>query len=765
MQKANRISCKVLFGIIVGLLLIAVLGITILNIFTEARTDGFNTLHLRTEQIKKDIELQMNSDHENIITLARIAAYRYSRGESYDSLFQSFQPIGLIERIGILCPDGAFLSAQGTVDLSDKLSFSEEALRGAYISGRVSGLTVSRDIIRCSAPIIVDNKTVGILYGVTDLSALEARYEERVAALDAQLYVFESESGKLIIDTYHGTLENISTLSTRKYNKEYSYREMRNDISAGIPGFSAFISEVNQRPLYVHYAPVAIEGWTIMLGRTQASVFASAFHMTKRLLFSAGFIVLILSSYLLFVYLSEKNRSRVVSQASLIRKQLLDLSQQQSSIRDSLKAIVRLSRARSAFFVDTDGEDYNYIIPSLEKQLLQGSDRTYCISALLSYASEWHGNHTAAVNVLKITCSKSLCENYPELYEFLKQHHINCIVYATVANRNNHISLLGVINPRQSSAAQKMLSDISVCFSIAIFNKKHLSRTEMAATTDALTGLMNRMVYNRDLERFDATMPQKFSCIYVDVNELHLFNNRFGHSAGDSMLIYIANAVKEIFYGQSIYRMGGDEFLIFAENMEEETVHRHIQKLTDTAHEMQYHISVGVSYRLQNRNTSEMVAEAEKRMYDAKAKYYQLKEADHAVDTPASATTFTQTGLIELDSMLSVACRRYQGIFLVSLESDKVRRIIASDSFPPEEPEETFCNLFKDYVYQHVMPDYHRAMLNFTHYDALKDQLSERPSVKVTYQKNSGASVVLSVYQVPQSNSKDSETLWVFETK
>ena len=765
MQKSTRISGKLLYSIFTVLLLLAVLITMIWTVFSNVEEDGFKTLHLRTEQIKEDIELQMNSDHENLVTMARFAASLYSRGESYDHLFESFEPIGLIESIGILQPDGVLLSAIGSVDLSSEISFSEEVQKGAYISGRIDDLTAPREIIRSAAPIIVDDQIVGILYGVTNLKSLEARYEDRVAALEAQLYVLESESGQLIIDTYHGTLENISNLDTRTYNKGYSYKEMRKDISAGIPGFSAFISEVTNRTLYVHYAPLEIEGWTIMLGRTEADVFASARHTAGLLLLSTGLIIFIMAAYLLFVFLGEKSRSDLVSRASQIRKQLLDLNHQQYSIKDSLKSLVRYSRARSAFFVDMDGEDYNYIIPNLEKRLLQDSDRVHFISELLNYASEWHGNHTSAVNILKIKRTKSLLKHYPKFYDFLKQQHMDCVVYAVIANRDNHISLLGIINPKQENAAQKILSDISVCFSIAVFNKKHLNRTEMAATTDALTGLLNRVVYNRDLERFDAAMPQQFSCIFLDVNELHLFNNRFGHSAGDSMLIYIANTIKEIFYGQNIYRMGGDEFLIFAENMDEETLQENIRKLTRAVEEMNYHISAGVSYRLQNRNTAEMVAEAEKRMYEAKAKYYQLKETDHRLDLQALPVSFSHTGLTEYDALLSVVSQRYQGIFLVSLDTDTARAIVTPEYLPQDDTEQSFSKLFIKYVHELIISDYHRALLNFTHYDALKTQLAEYGSVKTTYQKISGGSVVLGIYQVPQQDQNTTETLWVFENK
>ena len=165
------------------------------------------------------------------------------------------------------------------------------------------------------------------------------------------------------------------------------------------------------------------------------------------------------------------------------------------------------------------------------------------------------------------------------------------------------------------------MGDVVVCFSIAIYNKKHLNKTELAATTDSLTGALNRVAYKKDILVFDEEKPEDFSCIYIDVNELHIRNNKYGHAAGDEMLIYIANSLKEVFYGQYIYRMGGDEFLVFAKKIPQETIKQSIEAFTQQIKTKDYNVAIGISHRKQNTNCEEMVREAEIRMYEAKAQY------------------------------------------------------------------------------------------------------------------------------------------------
>lgn len=74
-----------------------------------------------------------------------------------------------------------------------------------------------------------------------------------------------------------------------------------------------------------------------------------------------------------------------------------------------------------------------------------------------------------------------------------------------------------------------------------------LNKTELAATTDSLTEALNRVSYKKDILKIDEEKPKEFSCIYIDVNKLHIRNNKYCHAAGDEMLIYIANTLKEVF--------------------------------------------------------------------------------------------------------------------------------------------------------------------------------------------------------------------------
>ena len=87
--------------------------------------------------------------------------------------------------------------------------------------------------------------------------------------------------------------------------------------------------------------------------------------------------------------------------------------------------------------------------------------------------------------------------------------------------------------------------------------------------------------------------------------------------------------------------------------------------------------------RLASRKDIElMLNEAEKRMYEAKARYYQDK-SNQAIQTFESTShiSHVMTGNVDIDATLSIMSKRYYGVYAVSLEDDSVRAILNPDIF------------------------------------------------------------------------------------
>ena len=758
-ERKKQRQNNIFYTIIAAILICAVFLAMVTSFYFVAEDEAYEMLHIETKQIKDDLTLQMKSDKENLVTMANFAAKLYARGESYSLMFDSFKPIGLFSRIGILNPDGTFITKDETIDLSGRLSFEEEASKGEHITGRTQSYSrPGEEVVRSVVPIKVNGETVGIIYGIIKIETINEKYNAMAKELDAQLFVYDKETGKFIIDTIDKNPGELSQLKTREYNDGYSYEAL----STTDKGYSSFKSIRTGENLYIHYSTLEDFDWGIMLARYETQVFAKTHRISRNLLAAFTIMILIIVIYLQLVLKSERDRTKLQAESSAIRRLLLEVAEQYSNVTEAMKKIKEFSNARSAFYSDTDGEDFCYIKPSLREKLLVGEDRKYFQTELFRYAANIHSKSKSAISFMQIVPNRHLAKTNRELYQFLLNQNINDISFAIVSDKNNHVGILGTINPKRSSFTRKLLEDVAVCFSIAMYNKKHLNKTEIAATTDSLTGALNRVAYKKDILVFDEEKPQDFSCIYIDVNELHLRNNKYGHAAGDEMLIYIANTLKEVFYGHSIYRMGGDEFLVFAKDTTQEKIKENIEIFIEQLEPMGYNVAIGMSYRSQNNNCEEMVREAEIRMYEAKAQYYQNKESISVSEDKDKKYVYIKTGIKEIDTVISIIKENYNGIYKVSLDSDSAHRILMPAYLGYNEDEENFSKLLAKYIDEVVHPDSHRAVMSFLNYDALRRQLLEGKVPVITYKKTHGETVTLSVYNLTDDEGDVKDTLWVF---
>jgi diguanylate cyclase (GGDEF)-like protein len=88
------------------------------------------------------------------------------------------------------------------------------------------------------------------------------------------------------------------------------------------------------------------------------------------------------------------------------------------------------------------------------------------------------------------------------------------------------------------------------------------------ATHDPLTGLANRAaILGRLTAALEAGRGTRVGLCYLDLDGFKAINDRFGHEAGDELLVAVARRIGETArgYGALAGRLGGDEFVVVAE--------------------------------------------------------------------------------------------------------------------------------------------------------------------------------------------------------
>ncbi len=103
-------------------------------------------------------------------------------------------------------------------------------------------------------------------------------------------------------------------------------------------------------------------------------------------------------------------------------------------------------------------------------------------------------------------------------------------------------------------------------FAITVLIFDGWEREKENARTDVLTTVSNRLAFNEfgqvEIKR-SRRYGHPFSLIYIDVDNFKTINDRFGHRAGDKLLIQLAETLRTNFRDTDLVaRLGGDEFSV-----------------------------------------------------------------------------------------------------------------------------------------------------------------------------------------------------------
>ena len=97
-------------------------------------------------------------------------------------------------------------------------------------------------------------------------------------------------------------------------------------------------------------------------------------------------------------------------------------------------------------------------------------------------------------------------------------------------------------------------------------NYKAREQITSLAYTDALTGVKNRRALDEYISKIVKNdLKNKPSIILIDIDHFKSINDKYGHYVGDTCLKTLTNELVSNFSNDSIYRFGGDEFIIMSE--------------------------------------------------------------------------------------------------------------------------------------------------------------------------------------------------------
>lgn len=170
-----------------------------------------------------------------------------------------------------------------------------------------------------------------------------------------------------------------------------------------------------------------------------------------------------------------------------------------------------------------------------------------------------------------------------------------------------------------------------------------VEKLESVSFTDPLTGLANRRALEAHLDRCDARLESAgvACCIaMIDIDHFKLFNDRFGHGTGDSVLQMVGETLKTFVPSgeEMAARYGGEEFTLILSETSVESITKRLDALRrsiedlDITHPDSEHgrltISIGFALAQSGGNMQETLARADLALYAAKERGRNRVESD-----------------------------------------------------------------------------------------------------------------------------------------
>ncbi|HQR74468.1 MAG TPA: GGDEF domain-containing protein, partial [Sulfurovum sp.] len=196
----------------------------------------------------------------------------------------------------------------------------------------------------------------------------------------------------------------------------------------------------------------------------------------------------------------------------------------------------------------------------------------------------------------------------------LSQISINASIIALLASSAMFWSHAKIITQYQTNLKQKNNS------------------LSLLASTDYLTGIMNKRMFSELSKRYFKTAQRdgfKLTLFVLDLDHFKNINDTYGHQAGDKLLKYFVQTVENTLRASDIFaRIGGEEFAILVSKMHKDDALIFAEKIRNTieglmieyeGHYLSVTTSIGISQSHKTDNEfDDILFRADMALYKAK---------------------------------------------------------------------------------------------------------------------------------------------------
>jgi diguanylate cyclase (GGDEF)-like protein len=262
-------------------------------------------------------------------------------------------------------------------------------------------------------------------------------------------------------------------------------------------------------------------------------------------------------------YLREQLREReeelsVINNSSFILSSSLDIQEIFGSFIEELKKIIDIEWA--AIVLQDENDLCCIALSSVEGSAYQVGERI----PIEGSGSGW------VVTQKKVFIESDLSQGrYFKTGENFYQRGFRTVAYLPLIAKGSAIGSLIITSTRSNAYSQrhiKILEQLTSQIAMPLENSMLYAKAEKKARIDELTGLLNRRSLDEMIDNEISRHSRyggAFSLAILDLDSFKVYNDTFGHPAGDRLLRQVGSIINgSIRNADRAFRYGGDEFAI-----------------------------------------------------------------------------------------------------------------------------------------------------------------------------------------------------------
>ena len=200
----------------------------------------------------------------------------------------------------------------------------------------------------------------------------------------------------------------------------------------------------------------------------------------------------------------------------------------------------------------------------------------------------------------------------PALINVLSSNHITSLVATPLEINDKMAGIFALVDvPKQAIPdAAEIIGYISYFLTQLVMRRDEEKRLRHYSYNDTLSGALNRRAYREYIDQ-DMDKSVSFGYLICEIDGLKDANTTRGFDFGDRMVQTVVDTLGEIFGQDSVYRVGGSQFVAFGSESEEAFFNNDVERFQRKVEENGIHVFVGTVYCMYGtRDISTVIARA-----------------------------------------------------------------------------------------------------------------------------------------------------------